>query len=256
MKRTKKIMARKVSRKKSKSMKKRSKRKLEKIKKRRTKKRRRIKKIKKQDIVKIGNIYCLLGKGADCNTYVVKDKKNMLVDPGLVSKANKLKKIKLSSNKIHFVVNTHCHYDHSATNRLYKKSKIIAHKNAVKALENAGRECLVELYSGEMKKSINVKEIPKELDLGKSKFKVLYTPGHTKGSISLYEPKLKVLICGDLAFAYGWVGNTIYPGGSATDLKKSVRKISKLNVKYLLPGHGPLGTGNSVKKALETVKRM
>jgi glyoxylase-like metal-dependent hydrolase (beta-lactamase superfamily II) len=68
-------------------------------------------------------------------------------------------------------------------------------------------------------------------------FKVLHTPGHTKGSICLLDAKDKILISGDTIFADG-VGRTDLPGGSEEDMEKSLEKLSSLKIEKILPGHG------------------
>jgi len=66
--------------------------------------------------------------------------------------------------------------------------------------------------------------------------KVLLTPGHTPGSISLYLEEEKILISGDVVFA-GSIGRTDFPGGSPSLLRKSIDRLSQLDVEYLVPGH-------------------
>lgn len=99
------------------------------------------------------------------------------------------------------------------------------------------------------------------LELGnpvRLRLQVFHTPGHSPGGISLYWPAQKVLISGDTVFA-GSVGRTDFPGGSATDLKKSIERLSKLEIDYLLPGHstesGSFVSGRqAVNRNFETVK--
>ena len=67
-------------------------------------------------------------------------------------------------------------------------------------------------------------------------FKILHTPGHSKGGISLYDGK--ILICGDTIFANGGVGRMDI-GGNPNDMKASLMRLKELDVEYLLPGHGP-----------------
>jgi glyoxylase-like metal-dependent hydrolase (beta-lactamase superfamily II) len=78
-----------------------------------------------------------------------------------------------------------------------------------------------------------------ELNLGKENklaLKILHTPGHSPGSISIYWQDNKVLISGDVIF-YGSVGRTDIPGGDGKLLKQSIEKLSQLDIEYLLPGH-------------------
>ena len=71
---------------------------------------------------------------------------------------------------------------------------------------------------------------------------VLHTPGHSPGSICLYQPDKKVLFTGDVVFNQG-IGRTDLPGGSGPELKESIKRISHLDVSLLLTGHGDVVPG-------------
>jgi glyoxylase-like metal-dependent hydrolase (beta-lactamase superfamily II) len=88
---------------------------------------------------------------------------------------------------------------------------------------------------------------PGELKLGDMRFMILPTPGHSPGSICLYDPKEKLLISGDTLFRLG-VGRTDLPGGNLDALAESISVLSKLNIEYVLPGHGEMIKG---RKAVE-----
>jgi hydroxyacylglutathione hydrolase len=66
--------------------------------------------------------------------------------------------------------------------------------------------------------------------------RVIFTPGHSPGSVSLYLEEDKILISGDVVFA-GSIGRTDFPGGSPSLLRKSIDRLSQLDVEYLVPGH-------------------
>lgn len=71
-------------------------------------------------------------------------------------------------------------------------------------------------------------------------FRVIHTPGHTKGSCCYYAEEDKVLFCGDTIFMES-VGRTDFPTGNGGELLDSVRnKVLTLpdDVK-IYPGHGP-----------------
>jgi hydroxyacylglutathione hydrolase len=72
---------------------------------------------------------------------------------------------------------------------------------------------------------------------------VLYTPGHTEGSVSLYVPAERLLLCGDTLFA-GGVGRTDLPGGDERKLLESIRLrlLSLPDDVLVIPGHGPSTT--------------
>ena len=75
------------------------------------------------------------------------------------------------------------------------------------------------------------------------KLKVLHTPGHTPGGISLYSKDEGIVFVGDTLFAES-VGRTDMPGGSAAQLLKSIKeKLCVLPDETIVyPGHGPTTT--------------
>jgi glyoxylase-like metal-dependent hydrolase (beta-lactamase superfamily II) len=85
--------------------------------------------------------------------------------------------------------------------------------------------------------------------IGADELRVLFTPGHSPGSISFYSKEDKFLIGGDVLFQ-GSVGRTDLPGGDFTILEESIK--TKL---YTLPadtivysGHGDSTTiGDEMK---------
>jgi len=78
------------------------------------------------------------------------------------------------------------------------------------------------------------------LSFGSIKLKVLETPGHTLGHVSLYLAEANIIFVGDTLFA-GSIGRTDFPGGSFDALIQSVReKIFPLPGETMVyPGHGP-----------------
>jgi glyoxylase-like metal-dependent hydrolase (beta-lactamase superfamily II) len=79
-------------------------------------------------------------------------------------------------------------------------------------------------------------------------FQVIQTPGHSPGSVCIYWPDKKVLFTGDVAFNQG-IGRTDLPGGDGQELKESIKRISLLDVEYLLSGHGDILSGREKVKA-------
>lgn len=70
-------------------------------------------------------------------------------------------------------------------------------------------------------------------------FEVIHVPGHSQGSIALYDSRKDILISGDCLFRRG-VGRTDLPGGDQEALHKSLHRLLALPGKTLvLPGHGP-----------------
>jgi hydroxyacylglutathione hydrolase len=82
-----------------------------------------------------------------------------------------------------------------------------------------------------------------ELTLGSSTWKVLHTPGHSPGSITLHNARDGIALAGDALFA-GSIGRTDFPGSSFDQLARSIReKLYTLpDATGVYPGHGPATT--------------
>lgn len=78
------------------------------------------------------------------------------------------------------------------------------------------------------------------LRAGGAEFHVMHTPGHTRGSISLWIPAEKKVISGDTLFQES-IGRTDLPGGSSRQIVASIReKLFGLpDETVVTPGHGP-----------------
>jgi hydroxyacylglutathione hydrolase len=81
------------------------------------------------------------------------------------------------------------------------------------------------------------------LKIGEISSSVIYTPGHTEGSICLYFPEEKKLIAGDTLFA-GSIGRTDLPGGSMEKIMRSLHTqvLALPDETEVVPGHGPVTT--------------
>ena len=193
---------------------------------------------------KINNVYCIAGMMADSNCYLIDNSENdsdfdyILVDTGVGGSgdyfSSQLSEIGLSMEDIDLVVNTHCHYDHVGGNYLFPNAKIAIGTIDGDSLEDPESPipiCFVP--AREIKRrdvDIRLKEGDRIAD-----FEVLETPGHTAGGISLFDGS--ILISGDTIFSHGGVGRMDI-GGNMEDMKNSLDKLSKLDVEYLLSGHG------------------
>ena len=147
--------------------------------------------------------------------------------------------------KIKYIVLTHAHFDHmGAAAELKEKTgaELICSVNEEAALSD-GYLNLSEVFMSFLKPvaaDILVRE-GDEISFGESKLKVIETPGHTFGSISLYGEG--VLFSGDTLFRRS-VGRVDFPTGNAQALINSVKeklfKFSDNTVCYT--GHGPSTT--------------
>jgi len=78
------------------------------------------------------------------------------------------------------------------------------------------------------------------LTLGPTEFRVLHTPGHTQGSISLWIPGENKLIAGDTLFRDS-IGRTDLPGGNPRQILRSIedKLLGLPEETIVVPGHGP-----------------
>ena len=119
------------------------------------------------------------------------------------------------------------------------------HQNDIELLENSSE--IARLYGFiDYEKSPSTTQFLNEGDIvefGNSKLKILYTPGHAPGHISLYSKEEKFIISGDVLFKSS-IGRTDLPGGDFNVLIESIKtKILCLDddtVVYC--GHGPATT--------------
>jgi len=156
-------------------------------------------------------------------SYVIGDKSSgeaAVVDSSFNS-GKILQILKDNSLVLKYIINTHGHSDHIAGNaELCSKSKI---------------KIIAYRYS-RVRFDIGVDD-GDSIRLGAISIKVIYTPGHTKDSLSLLVGKKK-LLTGDTLFV-GECGRTDLPGGSPAELYDSLfNKILKLydNIE-VYPGH-------------------
>ena len=86
---------------------------------------------------------------------------------------------------------------------------------------------------------------------GNCEFRMLPTPGHTRGGVCLYFPRLKAVFTGDTLFCDG-IGRTDLPGGDYATLMRSIHEglFFLPDDTTVLPGHGPATTIGQEKKNL------
>jgi len=186
------------------------------------------------------------------NTYVVYTEKGecCIIDPGCYS-FNERKELKnfISEHQLRpkYLLNTHCHLDHVFGNKFIHDEyglTLHLHTKEKLVLDNAPASGLlfglpVDQYTGEL---VYIDE-SNTLELGDDRFEILFTPGHSPGSISFYCRAQQWVIAGDVLFRLG-VGRTDLPGGHFETLMNSIRgKLFSLPDDVTVhPGHGPSTT--------------
>ena len=146
----------------------------------------------------------------DENCYVLKNNGTCLVvDPG--DDYIKIKEM-IGEDKVLGILLIHSHFDHVGALRhfLTKRSIKIFKKSSVEE---------------------------KEYQIGDFSFETIFTPGHSKDSISFYFKEEKAMFVGDFVFKDS-VGRYDLPGGSEQELKESLAKLKTYPADVTLyPGH-------------------
>ena len=179
------------------------------------------------------------------NCYIIEDEKTketMVIDPGgEVDKIVELLDILKADLK--YIYLTHCHVDHISGVKELKERKggdILIHRDDADGLHDTSIN--LREYVGLMPEDLEADSRVDDNDLvhlGQLEFKVIHTPGHTKGGSSLYCEQKGLLFSGDTLFKGTW-GRTDLPTSSFEDIIKSIS--NKLLVlpddTIVYPGHG------------------
>jgi hydroxyacylglutathione hydrolase len=180
----------------------------------------------------LGNIYFIEGIGLCSNIFIfVEGNSISLVDTGSGVTPNtvipQLEQLGLKIEEVARVVLTHGHIDHiGGLTEICEHSSpdVFIHENDAGNVKALGIKSIDHLKDGD------------EIRLGRRDLRVLHTPGHTEGSVCLHDSEL--ILTGDTAFPGGYFGRTDLPSGDWRKLIDSLDRLSGLNVRVMLPGHG------------------
>ena len=135
----------------------------------------------------------------DENCYVlIKNKTCLVVDPG--DDFPKIKEL-IGDNKVLGVLITHSHADH------------------IGALRNFLTKRSIKIF-----KRSNLLE--RKYTIGDFSFECIYTPGHSKDSVTFYFKEDNCMFVGDFIFKEA-IGRTDLPGGNPNDMKLSLSRIKE-----------------------------
>ncbi len=186
------------------------------------------------------------------NNYLVHPENSseaMLIDAG-EDPAPILEKIRQLNLRLVCLVNTHGHADHIAGNEKILAetgARLLIHRDEVPFLSDSGLNLsavfnmnLISPPADTLLKDGSI------ISLGPLEFRVLHTPGHTPGHISLVCDNSAFV--GDVIFQHS-IGRTDFPQASTRALISSIRdKIFTLpDETVLYPGHGPATTVENEK---------
>jgi hydroxyacylglutathione hydrolase len=189
-----------------------------------------------------------------------RSKEGVVIDVPMWSAEKIYRKIRTLALSISNIVLTHGHWDHigdAAKLRRLTGSQICADKADEWMMLNPNG---MVIPPPEKVEPVKV-DVPfmdgSRLSIGAHTFEVLHTPGHSAGSICLYEKDAGILFTGDTLFA-GSIGRVDLPTGSMDEISKSIsEKIMMLpgDVK-MYPGHGQESTILKEKDENQFVRMM
>jgi glyoxylase-like metal-dependent hydrolase (beta-lactamase superfamily II) len=153
------------------------------------------------------------------------------------------------------IVSSHGHWDHIGDN-----TAVAEHTGADIAVHPLDRERLLApqpLWAPfDIIPSVAAVELAEggEVRFGSIRLRVWHTPGHTEGSVCLYEPDQGLLFSGDTLFAGGW-GRVDLPGGDPAAMVESLGRLTGLEDRVRVhPGHGEATTIGRERAWMELVR--
>lgn len=194
------------------------------------------------------------------NTYVVYDPESRecaIIDPGMydVQEEQALDSfIQRNNLKVKYILETHLHLDHAfgtAHARGEYGVEVLAHKDDAflgRKLDDQARRFHLRRALTNMEADGELKE-GNIIRIGNGELRVLHVPGHSPGSVALYDAADGFVITGDALFR-GSIGRTDLEGGDMRTLLQSIgdKLLTLPDSTVVYPGHGPATTIGDEKR--------
>ncbi|HIS77177.1 MAG TPA: MBL fold metallo-hydrolase [Candidatus Merdivicinus excrementipullorum] len=178
--------------------------------------------------------------GTNCYFVVDSDGSAAILDPG--AQAEKIiRAVEQNGWTPKMILLTHGHFDHiGAVEELRNRYciPVYIHQDDAEMLDSPEKNGGIALIDRPVTASYdNVFEDGSEIPMGNILFRVIHTPGHTKGSVCYLAENW--MFSGDTLFN-GGIGRTDLYGGSYPQLSASLKKLAALEGDFrVCPGHGP-----------------
>lgn len=171
---------------------------------------------------------------ADGNIYVLQ-KEAVVIDTG--NRANRSLVEQFLSKIIPFedvkkVIFTHLHYDHIGNFDLFENAEFFASQEEIDCFEKSPDKTVLDKLIAKKFKGIKLSPAQGRIN----GLEVIKTPGHTRGSICLWEPVEKMLFSGDTLLMKGH-GRTDLPTSAPAEMQSTILKLLNYNYRILCPGH-------------------
>jgi glyoxylase-like metal-dependent hydrolase (beta-lactamase superfamily II) len=219
-----------------------------------------------------GNVYLFEKiKGANSYLYISDNNEISIIDTGMPGNASKIlsqiSELNISIEKINYIILTHSDIDHTGSFIDLKNATgalVAIHENEVPYLlgekmkkQNGIIGGLIGIIFGLLLKFMKTQNIVPDITLKEGDFigglKVISCPGHTEGSISLYNEET-VLFSGDAIITDKHSNIKGFNNRATSDTSEAantINKIKHLKFDVLLPGHGSLVLKNASDKLRE-----
>ena len=141
----------------------------------------------------------------DTNAYLVWDGSSpeaLILDPGMNATASLVERAAANELRVHLIANSHGHIDHIYDNAPLKRATgapLAIHPDDAYRLDGRNN------YGLEIERTTAERELHEgeRVEVGRLSFQVLHTPGHTEGSVCLYEPAHQLLLLADRRCDFG-----------------------------------------------------
>jgi hydroxyacylglutathione hydrolase len=189
-----------------------------------------------------------------CNVYLVYEGRDWaLVDVGYEETVDEIielvRQMDFPLSQCRALVATHADVDHIqglAKAKTILKAPVLAHPKAVAALESGDPiKTFAEIAAQNVHMPMPPVKIDREIadgdtiEIGSSRLEVWHTPGHTDSQLAFRLGNL--LLSGDNIYRDGSVGAIdAHHGSDIPSFIKSLERIAKSDVEWLLPSHGPI----------------